>query len=1559
MNKNNNIEDAYPLSPMQQGMLFHSIYAPGTGVYIGQVDFELRGQLNTTALIQAWEQVVQRHSVLRTACVWENLQQPIQVVVRQVKIPWQEQDWRELSPKQQQEKLKALLKEDIHEDFDFSKAPLIRLTLIRLDEATYHFIWTYHLLLFDGWSLPLIYKEVFSYYQAFSQDQNLYLEKPRPYKDYIAWLQQQNPEKSEFFWRKTLKNCTVASFLNAKKQLSEQKDNYTKQSIKLSAITTSSLHSLARKYQVTLNTLVQGAWALLLSKYTGKEDIIFGATVSGRPHSLNQANSIIGLFINTLPVRVKINYQQSLLAWFQQIQEQQIEARLYEYTPLVDIQRWSEIPANIPLFESIVVFENYPQEKISLQKSGLNLEIKVCDRFDRTNYPLTIIVIPGNELLLEIVYDKSKGLDDTTVERILKHIEVLLKGIAANPQQCLKELSILTQAERQQLLVEWNNTETEYPQNKCIQILFEEQVEYTPDSVALVFENQHLTYRELNNKANQLARYLQSLGVKTDVIVGICMERSLEMVIAILAILKAGGAYLPLDPTYPKERLAFMMADAQVSVLLTQSHLVETLPSQQQAAIICLDRDDPILTAYQSRKNLICEVKPENLAYVIYTSGSTGTPKGVLNTHLGLSNRLLWMQDEYNLTFCDSLRETGHSSWKRRCAPQPLRCADRILQKTPFSFDVSVWEFFWPLFTGASLVLASPEGHRDSTYLVDLIATEQITTLHFVPSMLQVFLEEPQLERCHSLKRVFCSGESLSLSLQERFFARVDAELHNLYGPTEASIDVTYWRCQRRSDRQFVPIGRAIANTQIYILDRYLQPVPIGVIGELYIGGVGLARGYLNRTELTAEKFIPNPFSHHAGARLYQTGDKARYLPDGNIEYIGRIDRQIKLRGFRIELGEIETQLEQHPHIKQAVVQVREDSSNRQRLVAYLISDREISPTTKELRSYLKEKLPEYTIPSVFLFLDALPLTPNGKIDRKALPTPEITTIEREEIIAPRTSIEEKLVKIWAEVLQVDKIGVENNFFELGGDSIVSLQVIAKANQAGLQLTPKQIFEHQTIAELATVAKITTTKIAEQGLVTGTLSLTPIQHRFFEQKFADLHHYNQSVMLKVHDGDPIVLEKSLQYLWAHHDILRSRFVETQSGWQSIIQGFSQTVPFSVIDLSQLRPSQQKEKMEAIATRLQSSFNLTKGELVRIVWFDLGKEQSSRLLIIIHHLIVDGVSWRILLQDLEAIYQQLDRNKTIQLPAKTTSYQQWGKQLQKYAQSTTVEQELDYWLNQLESSKNILQTLPTDVPEGNNTLASIATVSVILTDEETKALLYEVPSTYQTQINDVLLAALVQTFQQWTGNNSLLIELEGHGREDILENIDLSRTVGWFTTLFPVLLDLGTNSNPGETLKTIKEQLRSIPHRGINYGILRYLSNKESIKKKLQNLSQPEVRFNYLGQFDRVIANSIFHPVTESTGRERSLKGHRDCLLEIDGAISLNRLRLDWSYSQALHRETTIQQLAETYIEKLRSLIAHCQSPDSGGYTPSDFSEFQQSQWNESDLESITAVIRGM
>lgn len=1518
------IQDIYPLSPLQQGMLFHGLYSPKSGMYVERLRYTIQGELNLPAFERAWQQVIERHPILRSAFIWEDVDEPLQVVLEGIEIPLEVEDWRGLPAVEQQDKLQAYLQTVLERGFELSEAPLMRLKLIRMRPDLYEFVWSYHHLLLDGWSVSLILGELIASYEAFSRGGQPQLEKSRPYRDYIAWLKRQDQSRAEAFWRRTLKGFTrpTSLGLNGKfSSLTGYEGNYEVLRIDWPKTMADKLEAFAREHRLTLNTVMQGAWALLLGRYSGEEDVVFGSVVSGRPAELAGSESMVGMFINTLPVRVRLSPQASLLSWLKELQEQQLEARQYEYNPLPKVQEWSEVPRGLPLFESIMVFENKTLAVRLGQQEG-SPEIRYSIHYATvTGYPLTVVVEPGPEgLTLGLTYDRRR-FDTATVKQMQQHLGTLLEGILANPEQRISTLPLLTEAERHQLVVQWNDTEVAYPVEKRLHCLFEAQALRTPEATALVFEDESLTYRELNRRANQLASYLQKLGVGVEVLVGIYMERSLEMVAGILGVLKAGGAYVPLDPAYPRERLAFMLEDSQTPVLLTQQSLVKDLEEiirHSQSAIrkpvvVCLDAIEEKL-AQESEENLACGVSPDNIAYVIYTSGSTGQPKGVIISHRAICNHMLWLRDHFALTE-----------------------ADIYLQKTPFSFDAAGTEFYAPLMTGGRLIIARPGGHQDSAYLASGITQHGVTILQLVPSLLRVLLDEPEFAKCNSLRRVICAGEALPADLQDRFRACLDAELHNFYGPTEAAIDVTYWPYQHADGKQVVPIGRPIANTQIYLLDANWQAVPIGVPGELHIGGDNLARGYLNRPELTAEKFIPNPFSQRPGERLYKTGDLARYLPDGNIEYLGRIDHQVKLRGFRIELEEIEAVLRQHGAVRESVVIAREDTPGNKRLVAYIVADLEASPSIREWRDFLKEKLPDYMVPSAFVLLEALPLTPNGKVDRRALPAPDgVRPGLEEDFVAPRSPVEERLAEIWSQLLNIKQIGVHDNFFELGGDSILSIQVVGKAAQAGLRFTPKQLFQHPTIAELATVVDKAPAVEAEQGLVTGKVPLTPIQHWFFEQHLPNPNHFNHAIMLEVHQAvEASLLERAVKHLLDHHDALRSRFERTESGWQQQIVDFDEMGPFVRFDLSTVPGAEQSAAIEARATELQKSLNLSQGPLMRVALFELGSQKPLRLLILIHHLVVDGVSWRILLDDLMKAYQQLSQGREVELPPKTTAYKRWAEKLVEYARSLELEQELDYWLDEAETD---VTQLPVDYPAGRdaNTEASSQTVAVSLSEKETTALLQEVPEAYHTQINDVLLTALVQAFAQWTGARTLLIDLEEHGREAIFDDIDLSRTVGWFTSIFPVLLDLGRASGPGEALKSIKEQLRLIPHGGIGYGLLRYLSD-ETVRNRLRSLPQAEVSFNYLGQFDQILpASSGLVPALESTGPVHDPAGRRRYLLEVNAFVSGGRLQVEWTYSDQVHQYVTIERLAQNYLVRLRELIAHCLSPGVGGYTPSDF-----------------------
>ena len=1001
----------------------------------------MRGTPNLEVLQQVLDAVVVRHDVLRT--VFTSVDgSPVQVVgaSRPVDLPLIDLcGWPEAE-------VQRRMRAETHRPFDLSRDLMLRAVLFRLDVEEYVLLLVTHHITSDGWSREVLFRELVSLYEALSLGKAPALpELPIRYTDFARWQRQwlmgQVLASQLGYWKQQLADGPPPLELPTDRpRPAVPTYRGASESLLLPPSLAQALTALSQQEQATLFMTLLAAFQTLLGRYTGQADVAVGTPIAGR--SRVETERLIGVFVNTLVLRTDLSGNPTFRELLRQVRQVALGAYAHQDLPfakLVEELRPERSLTHNPLFQVMFVLQNMPRETLAMP--GLTLSrLEVESGTAMFDWTLTLVEgVDGLHATLE--YDTDL-FEAATIEHVLGHYRTLLEGVVADPDRGLADLPLLTGGERQRLLVEWNRTATDYPRDRCVHQLFETQVERTPEAVAVVFGEQQLSYRELNARANQLAHRLRCLGVGPDGLVGVCMERSLELVVALLGVLKAGGAYVPLDPEHPSERLAFMVLDAQPPVILTQSYLLHRLPAPT-VSVVCLDRDGPAL-ALESTAVPRVALAPGHLAYVIYTSGSTGQPKGAMNTHHGICNRLLWMQQAYRLT-----------------------PADRVLQKTPYSFDVSAWEFFWPLSAGARLVLARPGGHREPHYLASLIETEQITICHFVPSMLRAFLEEPGLQpRCRSLREVFCSGEALSEDLPERFFAQMSAGLHNLYGPTEAAIDVTFWACKRGSSGR-IPIGRPVANTKVYVLDQRLQPVPVGVSGELYIGGVQLARGYLNRPELTAERFLPNPFT--PGERLYRTGDQVRWRPDGNLEFLGRLDQQVKLRGFRIELGEVEAVLGQHPQVREAVVLLREDHPGDQHLVAYVVSREEEAPEPGRLRDFLRDKLPEYMVPSAFVMLPRLPLTTNGKVDRRALPPPDRNRPELDQTyVAPRTPVEELLAALWAEALGVERVGIHDNFFARGGHSLLATRVLSRVQQAcGVELPLRALFETPTIAGLA------------------------------------------------------------------------------------------------------------------------------------------------------------------------------------------------------------------------------------------------------------------------------------------------------------------------------------------------------------------------------------------------------------------------------------------------------------------------------------------------------------
>jgi len=1528
-----------PLSFAQQRLWFLDQLEPGSPFYNIPTAVRLTGPLDVAALERTLNEIVRRHEALRTT--FETVDgRARQVIAPELTVPLPVTDLTDLPETEREAEALQLATQEAQRPFDLARGPLLRARLLRLGREDHVALLTMHHIVSDGWSMGILIQEIAALYEAFSSGRPSPLQElPIQYADFAhwqrEWLQGEILEAQLSYWKQQLDGSPpLLELPTDRPRPAVQSFRGRTQAFALPKDLSKAIKDLGHQEGATLFMTLLAAFQSLLYRYTGQETINVGTPIANRTQS--EIEGLIGFFVNTLVMRADLSGDPSFRELLKRVREMALGAYAHQDLPfemLVDALQPERNLSHSPLFQVMFVLQEAPmgaQALSNLTLRGVEAETGVA-KFD-----LTLSMAEDGDGLGGVFEYNVDLFDAATIERMIAHFQRLLEGIVADPNRPISELPLLTEAEREQLLVEWNDTQADYPQACCIHKLFEAQVEWTSDAVAVVFEGEKLTYDELNRQANQLAHHLRKLGVGPETLVGICVERSPEMIVGLLGILKAGGAYVPLDPTYPQERLAFMLEDTRSPVLLTQAHLLDRLDViRNMQHVTCLDADWETI-AQEGDANPINGVRSENLAYVIYTSGSTGRPKGVLITHQSLVHSISARFIYYR---------------------EPVTS---LLLLPSFAFDASVVGIFWTLCQGGTLVIPQPGFEQDLPQIPELIAKNRISHLLGLPSLHALLLEQGEPQQMASLRTAVVGGEACTRELTERHNELLpQTSLFNEYGPTEGTVWCSVYESRPQELETRVPIGRPIANAQIYLLDSHLQPAPVGVPGELHIGGAGVARGYLNRPELTAERFIPDPFSDEPGARLYKTGDLARYQPDGNIEFLGRIDYQVKVRGFRIELGEIEAVLGQHPAVQAAVVLAREDEPGEKRLVAYVVPEGEAAPSVSELRSFLKEKLPEYMVPSAFVTLDTLPLTPTGKVDRRALPAPDRARPELEAVyVAPRTRQEEILADIWAQVLGVERVGVHDTFFELGGDSILSIQVIARANQAGLQLSPKQIFQYPTIEGLAKVAGTAEAVLAEQGIVTGLVPLTPIQHWFFEQHPIAPHHWNTSLFLELGQAlDVALLERTVKELLIHHDALRLRFTlpsppsesgreKGGGGWQQVNVDVEEAVPFSYIDLSGVARREQKEVIESAAAALQTSLDLSQGPLMQVAYFDLGPRRTDRLLLIFHHLVMDGVSWRVFTEDFLTVYQQLSRGEPVQLPPKTTSFQYWARRLSEYAQSSELRQELDHWM---QISAKEVPSLPVDYPGGVYTYGSTDSVVISLSAAETQALLQKVPAVYGTQVNDVLLTALVKAFAHWTGKRTLLLEMEGHGREDIVGGVDLSRTVGWFTSSFPVLLDLEDANGPGEELQAVKEQLRRIPNRGIGYGLLRYLCEDDQIREQLSALPKPEVNFNYLGQFgqasppegtgekpDQGLLDRIWRTLRgrsadqiriarESVGPEQSPEGTPGTRLNIVGIVTGGKFQLRSVYSKNLHKRGTIERLTKDFAEELRSLIAHCLS----------------------------------
>ncbi|VVP89727.1 non-ribosomal peptide synthase/polyketide synthase [Pseudomonas fluorescens] len=1513
------------LSYAQERQWFLWQLEPTSTAYHVPAALRLRGELDLPALQRSFDALIARHESLRT-CFVEEQGQTLQVIQAQATLELAVED---IAGELDDCALQALVAAETLHLFDLQKGPLLRVKLLRMAADDHALIITLHHIVSDGWSMGIMVDELVALYAAYSANKTAQLPAlPVQYADYAVWQRQWmeagERERQLNYWTAQLGDGEqpLLELPTDRPRPSEQSYRGARQDIALSAELAAGLKHVAQRENVTLFALLLASFQTLLHRYSGQADIRVGVPVANRNRV--ETEGLIGFFVNTQVLKAEFDSQQTFRSLLQQVKRTVLDAQAHQDLPfeqLVDALQPERSLSHSPLFQ---VLHNHQSQ--ARQGSGATrlpqITIEGLNWTSHTaQFDLTLDTFESaDNVWAELTY-ATDLFDATTLQRLAQHWTNLLHSIVADCTLRIAELPLHDNVERQATLLQWNPVVADFPSDACLHQLIEAQAERAPQAVAVTCAEQTLSYGELNSRANQLAHKLIASGVGPDVRVGLAVERSLEMLVGLLAILKAGGAYVPLDPSYPQDRLSYMIGDSGIELLLTQRHLLERLPVPDCVRSLMLDQEHDGLESYSDNNPQVC-MSADNLAYVIYTSGSTGQPKGTLLAHRNVL-RLFEATDSWFDFGPQDVWSLFHS----------------------YAFDFSVWEIFGALLYGGKLVVVPYEVSRSPEDFHGLLCREGITVLNQTPSafkqLMQVACAPEHAAAQSSLRYVVFGGEALEVKSLRPWFERFGdqaPQLINMYGITETTVHVTY-RLLSMADLQrdaSSPIGEPIPDLSWYLLDGDLNPVAKGCIGELYVGRAGLARGYLNRPDLTALRFIADPFAADGG-RLYRTGDLARYRADGVIEYVGRIDHQVKIRGFRIELGEIEAQLLQHAAVRQAVV-LAQPGLGGQQLVAWLVPDDvallEASPAEQSqwrdnVRAQLKENLPDHMIPAHLLLLAQLPLTGNGKLNRSALPAPDASQAQQA-YQAPRSELEQRLAAIWQDVLKLPQVGLNDNFFELGGDSIISIQVVSRARQAGIRLNPKDLFQHQTVQRLALVAQLGIEESTiDQRAVTGAAPLLPIQQQFFEDQIPERHHWNQSVLLKPRQAlDAAKVEQVLRALVVHHDALRLSFAAHDGVWQAKHRA-GEDPSHNLLWQEDVADA---AALEALGNRAQRSLDLQNGPLLRAVLATLA-DGSQRLQLVIHHLVVDGVSWRILLEDLQNAYQQLLNDQPLNLPSKTSAFKDWSEHLQGYANSPALQAELAYWQACL---SNVSADLPCKRADASEQNRLAQTVQTRLSPELTRQLLQEAPAAYRTQVNDLLLTALARVIGRWSGQASTLIQLEGHGREELFGGVDLTRTVGWFTSLFPVCLTPA--ALPGDSIKQIKEQLRSIPNKGIGFGALRHLGDAQ-VQDSLRALPTPRITFNYLGQFDGSFESddgALFVPSPDNAGLDQSPDAPLSNWLTLNGQVYGGELSIGWTFSSERFDSAVIEALAEDYAQELAALIGHCLTPGVEGLTPSDF-----------------------
>ncbi|MBF0101539.1 MAG: amino acid adenylation domain-containing protein [Desulfobacterales bacterium] len=1504
----------YDLSHAQRRLWILDQMEGGGIAYTIPSAYKIEGDLNITQLQKAFNLLIQRHESLRTRFIAERAE-PKQQILDVLNFTIEEIDLTlESNP---ESKTREYAATEMLTPFDLSTAPLFRVKLFKLDVTHYILLLNIHHIISDAWSLDVLAKDVLVFYESAVEEKQAVLPPLRiHYKDFSAWqnhlMASDTIKIHRDYWHQKLSG--ELDTLNLPLDFTRppvQTFNGSLIRFNLDDSIANKVIQFSKTSDATLFMILLSILKILLYRYSGGEDkiqsVIIGSPISGRNHI--DLEHQIGLYINMLPLRDEIHADDTFSTVLDKVKKTTTEAydhQIYPFDMLVDELNLSRDVSHSPIFD--VGMTLHTDERIESRfEQKLSGKIKISEvelEWQSSKYDLIFIFIQsGNRLCLDVNFNTDL-FTKNTITRIENHLEVLMTDILEDTNRQIRYLNILTDSEKQQVLVDFNSTVIDYPKDKTITDLFEAWVTQTPNQPAVMCDDIQWSYSELNAKAESIAGYF-SESVHPEEIIGVMVDRSEFLIAALLGILKSGAAYLPIDPNYPQERINYIIEDSNCQWLLTQDSYMEFAHQTRAKRIIDLHQivgvnfNSPIIGTNQYSPH-----PSSSLAYVIYTSGSTGKPKGVLIEHQGLINMSL-----------DQIRSFG------------IQSSDHVLQFSSASFDASLYEIFMALFAGATLVISGRNRSDNPESFNDYLMQKRVTTVTLPP----VFLNTLNKNLSGTVKNIITAGEPAIVA--DALFYSQTRQYINAYGPTEASVCVAFHRVDpHRAYRSGIPIGKPLSNTQLFILDETLQPVPIGIAGEICVSGVGLARGYLNRDELTQQKFIPHPFYH--GEKLYKTGDIGKWLTDGTIEFLGRKDDQVKIRGYRIELEEIEHALKQNPDISDTLVIDKKRSDTEKELIAYFTTHSKLSFSlnSQHLRSMLGHKLPEYMIPAHFIHLEKFPLTPHGKIDRNALPNPNEAGLSTGTLyIAPHTDKQVMLTEIWESVLG-RKIGIHDNYFASGGDSIKAIQIVSRLREKNYKIDVIDLFRYPTIDQL-TDKLILSERITDQRDVFGEVPLTAIQSWFFKTFTGNYQHFNQAVLLSAHEElSQEALYSVFQAIQTHHDALRMAYhIQDHRIIQNNLESTDYPIKFERITVKNT------DEMLSYASTVQQSINLINGPLMKAVLFHVEEThtEKDRLLIVIHHLVVDTVSWRILIEDIATAYQQVQSGQPIQLPSKTDSFKSWAEAVHACANSEALLGETEFWMSMQSDS---VPKLRQDRKSEHNLVQNSQSLDITLSEKETDTLLTKVHYAYTTTMNDILLTALSRAIYQWQGIHKIQVMLEGHGRESLspyiktqaaMDDIDISRTVGWFTSIYPVIIELSVASDIGYQIKYVKELLRKIPSHGMGYGILNYIANR------IPPSSVPQISFNYLGQFDTESYSHLFQPAHESVGNSVSPMAERFHDIDISGSVIQGKMELSITFNPEQFNPETMQHFLEMYTWNLQAIANHCASKQTTEITPSD------------------------